>query len=124
MLRPPQRLLMAPGPSNLHPRVVQALVAPLTGHKDPYLLGLMDQIADLLRLVFETQNSATLVLPASGGSGMEAALINLLEPGDTVVIGRAGFFAHRMIGIAERVGARVVLVDAPWGSAIEPDRLI
>src|SRR5919202_2757198 len=91
MLRPPQRLLMAPGPSNLHPRVVQALIAPLTGHKDPYLLGLMDETASLLRQVFETRNT-TLALPASGGSGMEAALINLLQPGDTVVIGEAGFF--------------------------------
>src|ERR671928_2030168 len=89
MLRPPQRLLMAPGPSNLHPRVVQALIAPLTGHKDPYLLQLMDETTSLLRQVFETRHT-TLALPASGGSGMEAALINLLPPGDTLVIGEAG----------------------------------
>jgi alanine-glyoxylate transaminase/serine-glyoxylate transaminase/serine-pyruvate transaminase len=111
---------MAPGPSNLHPRVVQALIAPLTGHKDPYLLGLMDQIADLLRLVFETQNRATLVLPASGGSGMEAALVNLLEPGDTVVIGEAGFFAHRMVEIARRLhNVEVVVVCGTWGSPVD-----
>src|SRR5438128_12394677 len=97
MLRPPQRVLMAPGPSNLHPRVIQALIAPLTGHKDPYFLSVMEQTASLLRQVFKTSNHATFALPATGGSGMEASLINLLEPGDTVVIGQAGFFAHRMV---------------------------
>ena len=125
MLRPPQRLLMAPGPSNLHPRVVQALIAPLTGHKDPYLLGLMEETAGLLRQVFETQNQATLVLPASGGSGMEAALINLLEPGDTVVIGDAGFFAHRMVEIARRLhNVEVVVVCGQWGSPVDNRELV
>ena len=124
MLRPPQRLLMAPGPSNLHPRVVQALIAPLTGHKDPYLLGLMEEIAHLLRQVFETENLATFVLPASGGSGMEAALVNLLEPGDTVVIGEAGFFAHRMVEIARRLhNVEVVVVCGTWGSPVDNQEL-
>jgi alanine-glyoxylate transaminase/serine-glyoxylate transaminase/serine-pyruvate transaminase len=90
---------MTPGPSNVHPRVLQALIAPLVGHKDPYFLALMEDTAALLRQVFDTSNRATLALPASGGSGMEAALINLLEPGDTVVIASAGFFAHRMVDI-------------------------
>src|SRR5437588_6226576 len=125
MLHPPHRLLMAPGPSNLHPRVVQALIAPLTGHKDPYLLGLMEETAGLLRQVFETQNQATLVLPASGGSGMEAALINLLEPGDTVVIGDAGFFAHRMIDIAQRLhDVKVEVVAGAWGCPVDNDQLV
>jgi alanine-glyoxylate transaminase / serine-glyoxylate transaminase / serine-pyruvate transaminase len=116
---------MAPGPSNLHPRVVQALIAPLTGHKDPYFLGLLDETADLLRQVFETRNQATLVVPASGGSAMEAALINLLQPGDTVVIGDAGFFAHRMIDIARRLGdVEVVVVCGTWGSPVDNDELI
>ena len=124
MLRPPQRLLMAPGPSNLHPRVVQALIAPLTGHKDPYLLGLMEEIAHLLRQVFETENLATFVLPASGGSGMEAALVNLLEPGDTVVIGEAGFFAHRMVEIARRLhNVEVVVVCGTCGSPVDNQEL-
>src|SRR2546427_345516 len=99
---PPQRILMAPGPSNVHPRVLQALTAPLVGHKDPSFLRAMDETAVLLRNVFQTTNAATFALPASGGSGMEAALINLLEPGDTVVVGDGGFFAHRMVDIAER----------------------
>src|SRR5437763_1603506 len=125
MLRPPQRLLMAPGPSNLHPRLVQALVAPLIGHKDPYLLGLLEETAGLLREVFQTQNEATLVLPASGGSGMEAALINLLEAGDTVVIGEAGFFAHRMVEIARRLhNVEVVAVCGKWGSPVDNSELV
>ena len=126
---PPQRILMAPGPSNVHPRVLQALVAPLVGHKDPAFLAVMEETADLLRTVFQTRNRATFALPATGGSGMEAALINLLEPGDRVVIGRAGFFADRMVGIAERigagrVGAQIVVVDAPWGQPVDQEQLV
>src|ERR1700732_4860784 len=112
-LAPPQRILMAPGPSNMHPRVVQAFIAPLLGHKDPYFLGLLERTAELLRDVFQTHNRATFALPTTGGGGMEAALINLLEPGDSVVIGEAGFFAHRMVEIATRLGGvNVIEVDA------------
>jgi alanine-glyoxylate transaminase/serine-glyoxylate transaminase/serine-pyruvate transaminase len=122
---PPQRILMAPGPSNLHPRVLQALIAPLTGHKDPYFLAVMEETAALLRQVFKTTNRATLALPATGGMGMEAALINLLEPGDIVVIGCAGFFAHRMVDICGRLNAvKVVLVEGAWGSPVDNDELI
>src|ERR1700716_3351978 len=94
---------MAPGPSNLNPRVLQALIAPLTGHKDPYFLAVMEETASLLRQVFRTASRAVFALPATGGSGMEASLINLLEPGDTVVIGSAGFFANRMVDICNRL---------------------
>jgi alanine-glyoxylate transaminase/serine-glyoxylate transaminase/serine-pyruvate transaminase len=122
---PPQRILMAPGPSNVHPRVLQALIAPLVGHKDPYYLDVMDDTAALLRQVFETTNTATFALPATGGSGMEAALINLLEPGDTVVIADAGFFAHRMVDIAQRLpDVNVVVVEAPWGCPVDNERLV
>ena len=76
--------LHIPGPSNLHPRVLQALIAPLTGHKDPYFLAVMEETSSLLRQVFKTTNRAVFALPATGGSGMEASLINLLEPGDTM----------------------------------------
>ena len=121
----PQRVLMAPGPSNLHPRVVQALIAPLTGHKDPYFLGLLEQTAELLRAVFQTRNTATFALPTSGGGGMEAALVNFLEPGDTVVVGDAGFFAHRMVDIAARLsGVEVVVVPADWGSPVDNQKLV
>lgn len=122
---PPQRILMAPGPSNLHPRVLQALIAPLTGHKDPYFLRVMEETSDLLRQVFLTSNRATLALPATGGSGMEASLINLLEPGDTVVIGVAGFFARRMIDICNRLtNVKVVVVEGAWGSPVDHDALL
>lgn len=121
---PPQRVLMAPGPSNIHPRVMQAMSAPLLGHKDPVFLEIMDEVVVLLREVFGTSNAATFALPATGGSGMEAGLVNLLEPGDTVVIGRAGFFADRMVQIAERLDARAVVVDAPWGQAVDVDEVV
>ena len=122
---PPQRILMVPGPSNVHPRVLQALVAPLTGHKDPYFLAVMDETVDLLRHVFATQNRCVLALPATGGSGMEASLVNLLEPGDTIVVGSAGFFASRMVEIARRLpGVKIVLVSGEWGSPVDRDALI
>ena len=121
---PPQRILMAPGPSNLHPRVIQALIAPLTGHKDPAFLAVMDETAALLRDVFQTRNRATFALPATGGSGMEACLVNLLEPGDTVVFGRAGFFAERWSSIAGRLNLRTVTVDARWGQPVPLDQLV
>jgi alanine-glyoxylate transaminase / serine-glyoxylate transaminase / serine-pyruvate transaminase len=124
-LDPPQRILMAPGPSNLHPRVIQALIAPLVGHKDPYVLDLMGDIATLLRRVFETRNAATFALPTTGGGGMEASLVNFLEPGDSLVIGDAGFFAHRMVDICERLpGVKVVVVSAPWGSPVDNAQLV
>src|SRR3989442_14139992 len=116
---------MAPGPSNLHPRVIQALIAPLTGHKDPYFLGILEETAALLRQVFETRNRATFALPTSGGGGMEAALVNPLEPGDTIVVGDAGFFAHRMVEIAQRLhNVEVVVVCAKWGSPVDNTELV
>jgi alanine-glyoxylate transaminase / serine-glyoxylate transaminase / serine-pyruvate transaminase len=122
---PPQRILMAPGPSNIHPRVLQALIAPLTGHKDPYFLGVMDDTVALLRQVFQTTNHHLLALPATGGSGMEASLVNLLEPGDTVVIGCAGFFASRMSEITRRIqGIETIIVNADWGSPVDNEELI
>jgi alanine-glyoxylate transaminase / serine-glyoxylate transaminase / serine-pyruvate transaminase len=121
----PERVLMAPGPSNLHPRVIQALIAPLVGHKDPYFLGVLEETADLLRSAFQTRNATTLALPASGGSGMEAALVNVLEPGDTVVIANAGFFAQRMVDICMRQrDVNVVVLPAPWGEPVPMDVLV
>jgi alanine-glyoxylate transaminase/serine-glyoxylate transaminase/serine-pyruvate transaminase len=116
---PPERVLMAPGPSNLHPRVLQALIEPLVGHKDPYFLDLLEETADLLRGVFQTRNATTLALPASGGSGMEAALVNVLEPGNTVVIANAGFFAQRMVDICMRLAdVNAVVLPGPWGEPV------
>ncbi len=117
----PSRVLMAPGPTNLPPAVLQALIAPLTGHKDPAYLRVMDETADLLRQVFCTRNPVTLALPGTGGAGMEACLVNLLEPGDRVLVGTNGLFGERMVEIARRNGAEVVPVEAEWGRIVEPE---
>ncbi len=112
----PQRVLMAPGPSNIHPRVIQALIDPLVGHRDPTFLDALEETAALLRNVFQTRNAATFALPATGGSGMEAALVNMLEAGDTVVIANAGFFAERMVDICGRMtGVNAVVVPGCLG---------
>jgi alanine-glyoxylate transaminase / serine-glyoxylate transaminase / serine-pyruvate transaminase len=116
----PARVLMAPGPTNLPPAVLQALASPLTGHKDPVYLRVMDQTADLLRDTFLSRNAVTLALPGTGGAGMEACLVNLLEPGDRVLIGVNGLFGERMVEIARRNGADVVPLEAEWGRIIEP----
>jgi alanine-glyoxylate transaminase/serine-glyoxylate transaminase/serine-pyruvate transaminase len=116
---------MVPGPSNLHPRVLQALLAPLTGHKDPYFLAAMDETVDLLRQVFATENRCVIALPATGGSGMEASLVNLLEPGDTLVVGSAGFFASRMVEIARRLpDVKTIVVNSKWGAPVDRDELL
>jgi alanine-glyoxylate transaminase / serine-glyoxylate transaminase / serine-pyruvate transaminase len=121
VLTPPQRILMAPGPTNLPPAVSQALIAPLTGHKDPYFLHVMDETAELLRYVFQTNNQTTMSLPGTGGAGMEAAIGNLLQPGDTAVVCVNGLFGARMAEIARRAGAEIIQVDAPWGYPVDPD---
>ncbi|HLI26478.1 MAG TPA: alanine--glyoxylate aminotransferase family protein [Chloroflexota bacterium] len=117
-LTTPPRLLMAPGPTNLPPAVQQALLSPLTGHKDPAYLQVMDQTAELLRRLFQTRNPVTLALPGTGGAGMEAGLVNLVEPGERVVIGVNGLFGERMVEIARRLGAEVVPLAVPWGEIV------
>ena len=120
----PQRVLMAPGPSNVHPRVIQALIEPLVGHKDPSFLDALEETAGLLRAVYQTRNDATFALPATGGSGMEAALVNVLEAGDTIVVANAGFFAQRMVEICGRLaGVEVVEVPGAWGHPVDREAL-
>lgn len=121
--RPPARVLLGPGPSNIHPRVQLALAKPLLGYLDPAFLSLLNETAALLRSVFDLRDGLALCLPGTGGSGMEAAFANLVEPGDTVVIAVNGFFGERMATIAERCGANVATVVAPWGHIVEPDAL-
>lgn len=120
-LDPPARLLLGPGPSNVHPRVLRALATPIVGHLDPAYLQLMDETRRMLRYAFQTTNELTLPISATGSAGMEACLVNLLEPGDEAVIGVNGVFGTRMADIAERCGAEVIRVEAPWGRIIEPD---
>lgn len=122
-LNPPVRVLLGPGPSNIHPRVQMAMSAPLVGHLDPYFQGLMDDTVALLRYVFRTKNKLTFPVSGTGSAGMEAAFDNFLEPGDTAVIGVNGVFGERMVDNAERTGAKVIPVSAEWGKIIEPDAI-
>lgn len=120
---PPQRLLMGPGPSNAHPRVLQAMAAPLLGHLDPDFLQVMDDVQEMLRRVFQTGNGLCIPISGTGTAGMEAALVNVLEPGDTLVIGVNGFFGERLALIAARCGAQVARVEFEWGRPVEPEPL-
>ncbi len=123
-LNPTPRILMGPGPSNVHYRVYRAMATPVIGYLDPQLLGCMDDISQMLRDIFQTKNPLTLAISGTGSSGMEASFVNFVEPGDTVVIGVSGFFAERMVEVASRCGARVIRVDSDWGKIVEPERVI
>lgn len=123
-LKPSPRILMGPGPSNVNYRVYQAMFAPVIGYLDPQLLGCMDEISKMLRGLFQTGNRMTLAISATGSSGMEAAFVNFVEPGDTVIIGVSGFFAERMTEVANRCGAKVIRIEQEWGKIVEPERII
>lgn len=115
-----KRILMGPGPSDAHPRVLQAMATPLIGHLDPEFVEIMDDIKQMVQLTFQTQNPLTFVVSAPGSAGMETCFVNLLEPGDEVLICIHGVFGGRMADIAERCGAKVTKVEAPWGEPIDP----
>ncbi len=117
------RILLGPGPSSMPPEVVRALSAPLMGHMDPAFSAIMDNVRAMLGQVFQSNNALTIQLPGGGMAGMQAAFTNLIEPGDTVVVAVGGYFAGRMVSIAERLGARVVKVEVEWGRAIAPDAI-
>lgn len=119
-LRPGQRVLMGPGPSELDPRVLRALATPVVGHLDPDFLAIMNDTRDLIRSAFGTQNRLTLAMSGTGSAGMETCLVNLLEPGDRALVCVIGAFGQRMVDIVERTGAECVVVEAPWGKAIDP----
>ena len=118
------RLLLGPGPSNPYPEAVEALTRPVLGHLDPDYIGLVGEIAERLRAVFRTSNPLTLPVSGTGSSGMEACLVSLLEPGATIVVGVNGYFGERICEVARRCGARVVRVEAPWGTPLDPADLL
>lgn len=122
-LNPPNRTLMGPGPSNIHPRVQMAMLAPLVGHLDPYFITVMEDTVALLRAIFRTKNKLTFPVSGTGSAGMEASFCNFLEPGDVAVIGVNGLFGERMVDNALRCGARVVQVPAEWGRIVEPEAI-
>ncbi|MBI2849440.1 MAG: alanine--glyoxylate aminotransferase family protein [Chloroflexi bacterium] len=119
-LNPPQRILLGPGPSNVHPRVQMAMLAPMVGHLDPYFVTIMEDTMELLRQVFRTKNKLTFPISGTGSAGMEASFCNFLEPGDTAIIGVNGLFGERMAENARRCGAKVIQLTAEWGKIIEP----
>mgnify|MGYP000666387840 CR=1 FL=1 len=119
-LAPPDRLLMGPGPSEVHPRVLRAMSTPLVGHLDPAFLDIMDEVQDLLRYTFRTDNRWTIPVSGTGSASMEAAVGNLTEPGDRVLVPGNGYFGERMAAMVRRAGGSVVTVDAPWGEPLDP----
>jgi alanine-glyoxylate transaminase/serine-glyoxylate transaminase/serine-pyruvate transaminase len=122
-LKPPNRILMGPGPSNIDPRVQMAMLAPMVGHLDPYFITVMEDTVTLLRAIFRTKNQLTFPVSGTGSAGMETGFCNFLEPGDVAVIGVNGLFGERMVDNALRCGARVVQVPADWGRIVEPEAI-
>ena len=123
MFSPPKRILMGPGPSDVDPLVLKAMAAPLIGHLDPAFLNLMDNIQQLLRKLFETNNRLTLPISATGSAGMEAAFVNLIEPGDSVTVCVNGVFGERMSDIVVRSGGTLSRVDTSWGKGPDVDAI-
>jgi alanine-glyoxylate transaminase/serine-glyoxylate transaminase/serine-pyruvate transaminase len=122
-LSPPARLLLGPGPSLVHPRVLRAMSTPLLGHLDPRFLEIMNEVQAMLRAVLRTENAFTIAVSGTGSAGMEAALVNLVEPGDAVVVVVAGVFGARMAEIVSRAGGRPVRLEVPWGEVCAPERI-
>ena len=120
----PQRVLLGPGPSDVPPRVLEALSRPTIGHLDPVFLQLMDGVRDGLRQIFRTENEMTLAVSGTGSAGMETLFANLVEPGDKVLVAVNGVFGGRMVDVAQRYGANVETVEAPWGRAFEQEQIV
>lgn len=118
------RILMGPGPGNPYPEVAEAFARPLLGHLDPEFLALLDETNERLRAVFRTANPLTFPVSGTGSAGMEAAFVNVVAPGDVVVVGVNGVFGERMCDVARRCGAEVVRVEADWGRPLDPEAVI
>ncbi len=119
---PPQRTLMGPGPSDVYPRVLEALGRPTIGHLDPVFVTMMDELKELLRYAFQTKNALTMPVSAPGSAGMETAFVNLVEPGDKVIICQNGVFGGRMKENVERCGGTAVMVEDAWGEPVDPQK--
>jgi len=112
---------MGPGPSDVHPRVLAAMARPTIGHLDPLFVAMMDEVRSLLQYAFQTDNALTIAVSAPGSAGMETCFVNLLEPGDKVIVCQNGVFGGRMLENVQRCGGEVVLLEFPWGEAIDPN---
>lgn len=120
---PPVRTLMGPGPSDVHPRISLAMARPTIGHLDPAFVGMMDEIKVMLQYAFQTKNELTIPVSAPGSAGMEACFVNLVEPGDKVIVCQNGVFGARMKENVERIGGIAVMVEDAWGHVVDPDKL-
>ncbi|MEZ5565509.1 MAG: alanine--glyoxylate aminotransferase family protein [Gammaproteobacteria bacterium] len=120
---PPARTLMGPGPSDVSPRVLEALARPTIGHLDPAFIGLMDDLKRLLQFAFQTRNTLTLPISAPGSAGMECCFVNLVSPGDKVIVAQNGVFGGRMQENVERIGATAVMVQDDWGTPVDPQKV-
>ncbi|MCB1850850.1 MAG: alanine--glyoxylate aminotransferase family protein [Gammaproteobacteria bacterium] len=120
---PPVRTLMGPGPSDVHPRVLEALSRPTIGHLDPLFVGMMEEVKTLLQYAFQTDNALTMPVSAPGSAGMESCFANLVESGDKVIVCQNGVFGGRMKENVERCGGVAVLVEDEWGRAVDPQKL-
>ncbi len=122
-LNPSPRILLGPGPSDVHPRVLTAMATPLLGHLDPEFLKIMNETQELLRQTFRTDNPLTFPVSGTGSAGMETAVVNLVEPGDRMVVAVNGFFGQRMVDVARRAGAAVTPAERPWGEVFDLQQL-
>ncbi|HRK34006.1 MAG TPA: alanine--glyoxylate aminotransferase family protein [Candidatus Hydrogenedentes bacterium] len=120
---PPQRTLMGPGPSDINPRVLAAMGRPTLGHLDPEFIRMMDEVKSMLRYAFQTQNDMTFAVSAPGSAGMECCFVNLVEPGDTVIVCQNGVFGGRMKENVERCGGTAVMVQDTWGEPVDPNKV-
>jgi alanine-glyoxylate transaminase/serine-glyoxylate transaminase/serine-pyruvate transaminase len=120
---PPQRVLMGPGPSDVSPRVLEAMSRPTIGHLDPVFVDMMDEMKALLKYAFQTENELTMPVSAPGSAGMETCFVNLVEPGDKVIVCQNGVFGGRMKENVERIGGIAVMVQDDWGRAVDPQKL-
>ncbi len=120
---PPQRTLMGPGPSDVNPRILEAMSRPTIGHLDPVFVGMMDEMKGLLKYAFQTENELTMPVSAPGSAGMETCFVNLVEPGDKVIVCQNGVFGGRMKENVERCGGTPVMVEDEWGKAVSPQKL-
>ena len=120
---PPTRTLMGPGPSDVHPRILNAMARPTIGHLDPAFIDMMDEVKEMLKYAFKTENALTMPISAPGSAGMEACFVNLVEPGDKVIVCINGVFGLRMKENVTRLGGEVVVVEDDWGTAVSPEKV-
>jgi len=118
-----KRVLMGPGPSDVDPRVLEAMSRPTIGHLDPAFLEVLNEIGDLLRFVFQTENEMTFAVSGTGSAGMETCVVNLIEPDDSMLVCINGVFGKRMADVADRCGADVSTIEVDWGKVFEPERI-